>query len=65
MGLWYTALPNAGGAGFICEPGGGGGAMLIQLGTVVVVGAAERAGGGHGDWPMDANGSLLVTGLEK
>lgn len=39
--------------------------MLIQLGTVVVVGAAERAGGGHGDWPMDANGSLLVTGLEK
>lgn len=39
--------------------------MLTHLGTVVVVGAADSTGGGHGDWPMDANGSLLVTGLEK
>lgn len=42
--------------------------MLILLGTETrpaVVGGTERAGGGHGDWPMDANGSLVVTGLEK
>ena len=42
--------------------------MPTLLGTdamPVVVGAAESAGGGHGDWPMAANGSLLVTGLEK
>lgn len=42
--------------------------MLMLLGTEtapVVVGAADSAGGGHGDWPMDANGSEVVTGLEK
>lgn len=42
--------------------------MLTLLGTETepaVVCAADRAGGGHGDWPIDANGSLLVTGLEK
>lgn len=42
--------------------------MLTLLGTEtgpVVDGAVDRAGGWHGDWPMDANGSLLVTGLEK
>lgn len=42
--------------------------MLTLLGTdtgPVVVGVAVSAGGGHGDCPMDANGSLLVTGLEK
>lgn len=26
---------------------------------------AVAAVGGKGDWPMDENGSLLVTGLEK
>lgn len=42
--------------------------MLTLLGTEtgpVDVGAADRIGGGHGDWPIAANGSLLVTGLEK
>lgn len=42
--------------------------MLILLGTEtcpVVVGAADSTVGGHGDWPMDANGSVLVMGLEK
>lgn len=42
--------------------------MLTLLGTEtgpVDVGAADSAGGGHGVCPMDANGSLLVTGLEK
>lgn len=42
--------------------------MLTLLGTEtgpIVVGAADKVDGGHGDWPMDANGSLLVTGLEK
>ncbi len=42
--------------------------MLTLLGTEtgpVVVEGAERVGGGRGDWPMDANGSLVVTGLEK
>lgn len=29
------------------------------------VAAVDGAGGGNGDWPMDENGSLLVTGLEK
>lgn len=41
--------------------------MLTLLGTEtgpVDVGAADRVGG-HGDWPIAANGSLLVTGLEK
>lgn len=42
--------------------------MLTLLGKEtgpVVVGAADRGGSGHGDCPMDAKGSLLVTGLEK
>lgn len=42
--------------------------MLTQLGAETgptVVGAADRVGGGHGDWLMDENGSLLVAGLEK
>lgn len=44
------------------------GAMLTLLGTEtgpVVVEGADRFRGGHGEWPMDANGSLVVTGLEK
>lgn len=48
--------------------GGGGGATLTLLGTEMepdVVCGADRAGDGHEDWPMDANGSLLVAGLEK
>lgn len=52
----------------MCEPVVGGGAMLTLLGAEtrpVVVGAADRVGGGHGDCPMEANGSLVVTGLEK
>lgn len=42
--------------------------MLTLLGTETgpaVVCVADRAGCGHGDLPIDANGSLLVTGLEK
>lgn len=40
--------------------------MLLGTETgPVVVGATDGAGSGHGDWPMDENGSLLVTGLEK
>lgn len=35
------------------------------IGVGAADGAVEGAGGGHGDWPMAANGSLLVTGLEK
>lgn len=49
----------------MCDPEDVVGAIVTLLGTdtgPVVMGAA---GGGHGDWPMDANGSLLVTGLEK
>ncbi|KAF3842359.1 hypothetical protein F7725_024310 [Dissostichus mawsoni] len=52
----------------MCEAGGATGAMPILLGTETGpadVGAAERAGGGHGAWPMAANGSLLVEGLEN
>lgn len=67
-GLWKILLPNAGGAAFMCEPGRGAGAMLTLLGTETgpgAVGATDRDGGGHVDWPMEANGSLLVTGLEK
>lgn len=30
-----------------------------------VVAAVGSVGGGNGEWPMDENGSLLVTGLEK
>lgn len=42
--------------------------MLMLVGTEagpMEVGAADSIGGGHGDWPMDANGSPLDTGLEK
>lgn len=45
----------------MCEAGGATG---TETGPADV-GAAERAGGGHGAWPMAANGSLLVEGLEK
>lgn len=42
--------------------------MLTLLGTEtcpVAVGAADSTGGGHGECPIDANGSVLVMGLEK
>lgn len=52
----------------MCGPGGSAGAMPTLLGTEtgpVGVGAPDRTGGGQGGWPMDENGSLVVTGLEK
>lgn len=50
------------------KPGVGIGAVLKLLGTETgpaVVGADDGADGGHGDWPIDANGSPLVTELAK
>lgn len=43
--------------------------MLTLLGTDDVTAhkaaSADDDGGGHDGWPIEAKGSLLVTGLEK
>lgn len=50
----------------MCEVVGRGGGMLTVLGAETRPNEERvEAGGGHGDWPMDANGSPVDTGLEK